>query len=1466
MNPNLTLAEYLRQKQGLTGTKVGCGEGGCGSCAVVLSRWDAEKKRQIIRSVNSCLRPLAACHGWAITTVEGLRRRDSVPAVGDDATKAETLHPIPRRLAQLNGLQCGFCSPGMIMTMFAALRRNPDVKMADMEAQFDGNICRCTGYRPILDCAKSFASDSNVVDHINARKIPPGGYDRKRWDYMFPEDLKQSEMPNYKLRFQQDGLLWLKPKRSLKSLMELVSRHPQAHLCVGGTAVGIYKAQPLRDPSELTRADDNGDAASGTKKVNLWNILSEDQQSQSDIASAAGGGADGRSAPSSDAKIETADTTTSGAGLSGATSASDKSTGAISAPSVKIDASDVPEMLIIAESRVDKRQGLEVGAAITIDVFHGALIDWSRAGKAPSFKVLAAHLLKIANVHVRRAGSIGGNLIMAKRYGFLSDLATILLGAGAVVTWVGAARSVRGGSRRGSIGIGLFSSMRTWTQTIEDFLSTPEMPPGAVVLSVHIPFPRQDTVLKTYRAAIRPLNSHAIVNAAFSARLETKGEGSVITDAIAAYGGLMNHEGPGAHAIRMPVLEKALNGQQLNNDVFDKARAALRDEAKAIVSKAGGMRADTRLALADAFLVRFLLSLPGAPERVKGSVRGSRDGISAVWSAVSESRQDYTFPNTHAPVSAPVRKKCGRLLASGKARFTDDRKAPHGALYACLVPARRARAEVKAIDVSAARNTPGYVGFVGASETLALEGLTNSFSPMGEPYPLPRHLFFLYGTPYVFLPIGNVSSYHGQPVGLVLADTPLHAREAARRVRIVFGHAKPVILGVHDSAEQKQFIPDMSSSGLPTVAQHTVGDAKHVLEEAAAGDHGRASGRLSTGSQLHFFMEPTCVDAIPEDDGGMSVALPAQWPQGVNEVVARVLGVPQHAVNVTINRAGGSFGGRALVAGLFAAAASLAAKKHGRPVRLHVDRNTEMSITGGRCEMEVDYEVAYDKKTGQLKALRTNTTCNAGHSVGIAWFTNMSVASALSQAYRIPALKTDSRTALTNTAVRNVMRGPGEIQASITMETILEHVAHDCRLPTHEVRKRNLHAGGQDFKVPNGKTVRAASYTVPKMWESLEKKSEYSRRAAAIAEFNKTNRLKKRGIAMTPVRYEVNVFKRSAIVNVYPDGSILVHHGGCDMGQGINIKVAQVVAHQLGTLLGEPLDMDLVRFGRMSTGVLPSQTFTGGSTTSEGAAEAARRACEVMVARFKPVLAALREKAAAKAAEERKKMASEEAKGGENNDNGSPEGGTAAAAATLTWNTLCAAAEGANVHMQATGHWDDTKDENKANYMCWGVGCSEVELDVLTGETAVIRVDLVYDAAKSLNPAIDIGQAEGAFMQGLGFVLQEQVLYDKWNGELISNGTWEYKPPLAVNVPRQFSVYLHSGNTTGRILSSKASGEPPLVLATSVFAALRGAIASARFDVGEKAFFEMPVPCTIESVLRLVAPARELLRVPYVEK
>lgn len=425
----------------------------------------------------------------------------------------------------------------------------------------------------------------------------------------------------------------------------------------------------------------------------------------------------------------------------------------------------------------------------------------------------------------------------------------------------------------------------------------------------------------------------------------------------------------------------------------------------------------------------------------------------------------------------------------------------------------------------------------------------------------------------------------------------------------------------------------------------------------------------------------------------------------------------------------------------------------------------------------------------------------------------MSYGHAVDQVYYAPLWKSKAVVYKTNTPNRSAVRAPGEIQASYTMETIIERIACETGLPPHVVRERNFYTEG-NMNGLNGMPI--TNWTMPKLWDQLKSKGDFDTRMKSVLAYNQEHRVRKRGIAITPVKYLVYAQNRGAFVNIYRDGSVRVAHDAIEMGQGIHTKVIQSAAYTLGTLLGVSLDDSKIIVTDSNSNASPIGGMTGGSTSSENACLAVMNACKVLVGRLKPHMEKL-----------------QKAREGADADKKSP----------VTWEAVVGAACGANP-LSATSSGKADGAEGGPTYFNYGAAVSEVELDVLTGEIEVLATDMLYDCGKSLNPAVDIGQCEGGFMMGLGYYLREEVVRSE-TGEDITAGTWEYKPPMAVDAPQRFTVsLLQDTNFEKGVLSSKASGEPPLVLATSVCMALRMAIASARADAGLTGWFDLASPMT----------------------
>jgi len=586
-------------------------------------------------------------------------------------------------------------------------------------------------------------------------------------------------------------------------------------------------------------------------------------------------------------------------------------------------------------------------------------------------------------------------------------------------------------------------------------------------------------------------------------------------------------------------------------------------------------------------------------------------------------------------------------------------------------------------------------------------------------------------------------------------------------------------------------------------------------------------------------MEKQSACAVPEERGGLTLHTSTQAPDFCRAITAGILGLHGKGSLLVVKstRAGGGFGPKNSRSVPVAAAAAVAANKLDRAVKVQLDASQEHSAIGGRHAFKANYRVGFSSD-GSLTACCVEAWGNGGCTHDFSGFLFLEVAEAVPSVYGwggkfhidVHGMKTNLPS---NTAVRSF----GNPQGMFITETIIEDVATALGKPAEEIRTKNM------LTKSNAITPWKQSmdfYNADALFEKVRSDARFAQRSEEVERFNAESRWRKRGISMVPLCYGhsyVYAAGTGALVNVHSsDGSVTVHHGGCEIGQGIHTKVAQVVALTLGC------DLEAVRVADTSTEVIPNMRFTGGSITSEVACEAARRACLELNRTLEPHRKFLREKKAKEAIEDA-------SKGGE-----------------PTWFEAVSAANAILGHQEklsATGIFAPTGGKYATDvegnpigkpfhgdYFTFGAACSEVELDVLTGETQVLRSDVLYDVGQSLNPGIDIAQIEGAFAWGIGYYMYEEPL---WDGQGIdrTQGVWEYKPPLASEMPRELAVELLRDNPFPQgVLGSKAVGEPPFMLSYSVLGAVKKAIGAARKDAGAPAAFSLPMPCTVDAVQR----------------
>ncbi|CAH8362354.1 unnamed protein product [Eruca vesicaria subsp. sativa] len=1294
IDPSTTLIDFLRSKTPFKSVKLGCGEGGCGACIVLLSKYDPILKNVDDFTVSSCLTLLCSIDGCSITTSEGLGNS----RVG--------FHAIHERIAGFHATQCGFCTPGMSVSMFSALlnadKTHPprsgvsNLTAAEAEKAVSGNLCRCTGYRPLVDACKSFSADVDIEDlgfnsFCSKGELPC--YDHSQV-CTFPEFLKNE----VKSLDDSRKYKWSSPV-SISELQSLLGFESgmSVKLVAGNTSTGYYKEEK-------------------EKKYDRF-----------------------------------------------------------------VDIRHIPELTLV---RRDEK-GVELGAAITISK---AIETLREEESVLMLAKIASHMEKIASRFVRNTATIGGNIIMAQRKHFPSDLTTILIASKATV------KIMSTGSGQEQL-------------TLEEFLQHPPLEAKSVLLSLTIPsqgrssragpehsemkHSSMDTHLlfETYRAAPRPLgNALAFLNAAFSAEVslnETR-DGVVVNDCLLVFGAYGTR-----HAHRARKVEDFLAGKVISDEVLMEAISLLKDE---IVPDKGTSNPGYRSSLAVTFLFEFFGSLT-TKNWLKG---GCKESLKP--EAMLSSAQQIVENQEYSPVGKGIVKTGAKLQASGEAVYVDDIPSPENCLYGAFIYSTMSLARIKSIGFKENRVPEGVLGII------TYKDIPKGGQNVGTKGFFASDLLFA----------EEVTHCSGQLIAFLVADSQNLADIAAKLVVIDYdteGLEDP-ILSVEEAVKKSSLfeIP-------PFLRGKPVGDITKGMSEA---EHKILGSKISFGSQYFFYMETQTALAVPDEDNCMLVYSSTQAPEYVHRTIAGCLGVPEHNVRVITRRVGGGFGGKVMKSMPVAAACALAASIMQRPVRTYVNRKTDMITSGGRHPMKITYSVGF-KSNGKITGLDLEILLDAGLSEDVSPLMPSGIQGAMMK-YDWGALSFDVKVCKTNTVSRTSVRAPGDVQGSYIAEAIIEKVASYLSIGVDEIRKVNLHTYESLRLFHNNKAGEPTEYTLPLLWDKLAEFSGFHQRVKLVEEFNASNRWRKRGISRVPAVYAVSMRLTPGRVSVLSDGSIVVEVPGIEIGQGLWTKVKQMVAFSLGLVqCGTTSDelLDKIRVIQADTLSLVQGSVTGGSTTSEASSEAARICCDGLVERLLPVKTGLMEKT------------------------GGP----------VTWDSLISQAYQQSINMSVSNVY--TPDISTGYYLNYGVAASEVEVNILTGETTILRTDIIYDCGKSLNPAVDLGQIEGAFVQGLGFFMLEEYLMNS-DGLIVTDSTWTYKIPTVDTIPRQFNVeILNSGHHKNRVLSSKASGEPPLLLAASVHCAVRAAVKEAKKQIqtwsnnnqqGIDLTFDLPVPATMPVV------------------
>jgi len=1351
-DPTLLLVDYLHSI-GLTGTKVGCGQGGCGACTVMLSHRLTEDE-VIHQSVNSCLRLLVAVDGYMVTTTEGI---GNVHA---------GLDPAQYCIAKNNGSQCGFCTPGFVMNTHAYLQSHPDATLGDLEKIYGGNLCRCTGYRPILTGVRTLASDYQAENDKSQQCLVDPSFDVQVKNNLTTIDLQ--ELPTFNspqrvLHFKAHGHEWFRPG-SLDEVMHLKKQLVETHgrknvkIISGNTASGVYPDEKSLYLIDISRVQ----ALTGLSK------------NQSDI-------------------------------IVGATIS-------------------IQRLLDFAE-HVAKEIDPEKAHGLETLVYHGQFI---------------------AGLQVRSTGSVAGNICMTRDHAthggaFPSDLFTLLATLGATIT----------------IASKEYKNERKQFDLI-DMPAIESLPDDAIVICFNIPFTHKSEYVQTYRIARRPQMAHPIVNAGFRVSID---EGNkVLADKISIiYGGLAS------------MIQRCHKTEKfLQDKIWDAAtlRATLPVLKKEILEftipmEEEGISTSYRLQLAETFFYKFFLyvAFKRNPESLKAEfVSAAMHDIRPL----SRGLQNYQEYPELFPLTKPIIKRSAFVQTSGEIKYTQDIALPQGGSYGVMVISSRPHA-----TFSFTKNVNGLVEL-----KKLLKAKFSDFQDLITVADVPENGAKLIGLGEddPIFSDGVVTSV-GAPIAMVLATTIPGAREAAAFIshECIAYVDLPAVITMEQAVKQNTVMPMILKSAnpdedinqrLPTIEragsnQEWLKDPSKPLPNTTV-----ASGTIKTPITAHFYLETNCALAVPGSYDHMTVYSSTQNPNGTQNAIAKALGVTLNQVSVVLEQIGGGFGGKQHRANIVGAQAAVAAHKVNRPVRLLYDRATDMQMIGKHHPYEGEYYVAFTDD-GKIEAMRLDFRSNAGDTYDCS-FAVMDLSLLMADGcYMVNTLQANGACYRTNTTSNTAYRTFGVVQMWLILESVIERVAFELskklgrKVLPEEIREKNMYRNGTPDHYDTTHFGQELDFcNIREMWDSLKKSSNFEKRAGEVEKFNRQNRWRKRGIVMMPQKHGIafteprgSLNASSALVNVnMADGSVIIHHGAVEMGQGVHTKIAQLAAHTLG------IPLELIRIVGNNSDCISNTPPTAASTGFDLNGGAVEKACRVLRQRLENFCRHLEQFVPQQRIENWRTHWLEK------------------------WKEIIFQAWFYRINLSVaelykTPHYKGPTYKNPKGkpflYFSYGVAVTEVEIDVLTGEFKINRADVLFDAGKSPNPAIDIGQMEGGYVQGVGMATTEELIYDH-DGKLVTDNIWSYKPPCSKTIPIDFRANLYPINPERNarellaekqaVKSSKAFTESCLTLGASVYFALIHAIKDARTELtGKNDWIDMYLPLTCQRIQQLCGITTEEL-------
>ncbi len=1466
-SPQTVLVDYLhRTDVGKTGTKKSCGQGGCGACTVMMTVYDPDQEKLVQKAVNSCLRPIVSLDGTMITTTQGI------------GNVKEGVDTCQFHIAANNGSQCGYCTPGFTMNMFAKLQDPNKPTELEVEEIFDGNICRCTGYRPILEGFKKLASDYTPPHNSPEIKIDPT-YEPvispPPEKVIKPSATFLSYMKNPQpLNISKDGFNYIRPV-TLPDLLKIkAAQGPTGstfRLICGNTAVGIYPDKPNYEEAVLNPTtwvdvsvipelqqvtfEEEGIRVGGQITISrLMEIL------KLQIASQAEAKTRGLAALLNHLK-QVANTQIRNEGTLAGNVYIGTNQGFLS---------DLVLVLGALGARV------HVATLKDIDSVYD-ILELPKDGELPPEAVYKSIFIPYTNdedhvysYKIRRRKDdchaiVNAAFKVSIQKGLVADSTLVVNGIKAEATPLGI----------------MFHPIRL-SETSEGMLGKPW---------------NEDTLNSALATLIQEVEAHdpklGLIDQIPFAYRKSLAENlfyKFYVEVALATGVPVDPNIADSIPPDAPVVSR---GEQFYNsypeeapvsEPYIKLSAFMQATGEATYTKANGLPPFTAEA---AF----------------------------VYSLHPRGRFNYVLPITSAHG-----RKGERVTAAQLAEFLKDWNKDFVDL-------------VTYADIpNPSSNWVGLGGddpiFVPSKDDVIPEDIKQKGA--GSKYRVDDSFYF-YFEPSKFTCIGA-------PLALVIANDHVKAREIAIYVRnncIDWDLDAPEFF--QEALKEKHFFPQNpdTSPGLTHLEDITRPGTKSAEIE------GTVKGEHKTGYQNHFYMETMNTVAIPDENKSMILFTATQNLADNQNVAANALGIQANRVKVTLSREGGGFGGRQTRSRFNSTACAVAAWKLNRPIHLDMDRETNFIMCGNRHPFEGKYHSKFSAD-GKITGLEINYFSNGGNTYDMSFpVLDLAVMTA-DNTYNIPNFKVTGEVVRTNEISNTAFRSFGMVQGINILEEAIEHTAFEAGIDPEDFRENNFYRTGTiewtEFQVTdqtigalevfgmdkkmiaevkklqeNGKVYKneqefadavnavlpgisladmitlkdyatlSWDYTpfmqalkwcnIQRLWDDLKKKSDFDARKQKIVDFNSANRWKKRGICMIPLKYGVSytgprgtLDQGGAYVIAYADdGSVLVHHGGVEIGQGIDTKMAQIAAETLG------IDLTLIRIANTDTQSISDASPTAASTGSDLNGGAVQLACQELRDRLTKFCEDL---------EQYTLYFSEY-------DGSSVDPSTAQQIDTVVrnwrshwsecWPMIISLAYVNRINLSAEArykspHYSVVDVNHRFGrpffYFTYAAAASEVEVDILTGEFTIIQSDILFDVGKSLNPLIDIGQIEGGFVQGVGYVTTEELLKQQDgeaevpgvpNGAITSVNTWQYKPPGAKTIPQQFNVHIFDNSgmesksrnphlDSAAVKSSKGIGEPPLVLGNTVFFAIKRAILAFYQQQGHAEWCDMTAPATIAKI------------------